>query len=206
VTNQVDFGHYSDDSVRLAVALVNTHEPTSDDTGEDLATAADLGRFLARHGLGSGMEPTEADLAAVHELRAKLRAVFAAPDETTAATTLNELLAGSEPVPRLSDHAGHWHLHVGSRAAGPAAQLRAITSLGLALVLAQEGKERLGLCADQDCVSVFVDSSKNLSRRYCSEGCANRANVRAYRARHRAPEARGPASVGPPRRIPPNPV
>jgi predicted RNA-binding Zn ribbon-like protein len=103
---------------------------------------------------------------------------------------VTELLADSEPVPRLSDHGGgRWHLHVGSRTAGPAARLRAITSLGLALVLAEEGRERLGLCADQDCGAVFVDSSKNLSRRYCCEGCSNRANVRAYRARHRAPEA-----------------
>jgi predicted RNA-binding Zn ribbon-like protein len=189
----VDFGHYRDDSVGLAAALVNTHEPTVDDSIEDLATTADLGRFLADHGLPAKGEPSATDLAAVHRLRAELRAVFAATDEATAAATLNELLAASEPVPRLSDHGGHWHLHVGSQQVGPAAQLRAITSLGLALVLAQEGNERLGLCADQDCVAAFVDGSKNSSRRYCSEGCANRANVRAYRARHRAPEEPGSA-------------
>ena len=186
----MNFGHYSDDSVGLAVALVNTHEPGVDDSGDDLSTTRDLERFLAEQGLAAETEPSEAELAAVHELRAELRAVFAAPDETTAAGALNELLADSEPVPRLSDHGGgRWHLHVGSRTAGPAARLRAITSLGLALVLAEEGRERLGLCADQDCGAVFVDSSKNLSRRYCCEGCSNRANVRAYRARHRAPEA-----------------
>jgi predicted RNA-binding Zn ribbon-like protein len=189
----VDFGHYGDDSVGLAVALVNTHEPTVDESSEDLATTADLGRFLADHGLSVEGEPRASDLVAVKELRAQLRAIFAAPDEGTAAARLNELLALSEPVPRLSDHGGHWHLHVGSRQAGPAAQVRAITSLGLALVLAEEGSERLGLCADQDCVAVFVDSSKNLSRRYCSDGCANRANVRAYRARHRP--QRGPGSA-----------
>ena len=186
----MNFGHYSDDSVGLAVALVNTQDARVDDSGDDLSTIRDLERFLSEHGLAAEAEPSEADLAAVHELRTELRAVFAAPDETTAAGALNELLAASEPVPRLSDHGGgRWHLHVGSRTAGPAARLRAITSLGLALVLADEGRERLGLCADQDCGAVFVDSSKNLSRRYCCEGCSNRANVRAYRARHRAPEA-----------------
>jgi predicted RNA-binding Zn ribbon-like protein len=31
-----------------------------------------------------------------------------------------------------------------------------------------------------------VDVSTNRSRRYCSDGCANRANVAAFRARLRA--------------------
>jgi predicted RNA-binding Zn ribbon-like protein len=188
----VDFGHYSDDSVALAVDLVNTSEPTVDDSSEELATTADLERFLADHGLTSTVEPRPADLLAVHALREQLRRVFAAPDDAEAAATLNELLAESDLAPRLSDHDGHhWHLHVASQEADAVAQLRAITSLGLALVLAQGGKERLGVCADQDCIDAFVDSSKNSSRRYCSEGCANRANVRAFRARARAEEAPG---------------
>lgn len=190
----MDFGHYSDDSVTLAVDLVNTSEPTVDDTSEELSSPADLARFLAAHGLTAAAEPTAADLVAAHALRERLRRIFAAPHDTAAAALLNELLAGSELAPRLSDHDGHhWHLHVASPEADAVAQLRAITSLGLALVLAQRGKERLGLCADQDCVDVFVDTSRNSSRRYCSEGCANRANVRAYRARARGAGATGPA-------------
>ena len=36
------------------------------------------------------------------------------------------------------------------------------------------------------CEHVYVDTSPNRSRRYCSERCSSRANVAAYRARRRA--------------------
>jgi predicted RNA-binding Zn ribbon-like protein len=35
---------------------------------------------------------------------------------------------------------------------------------------------------------VFVDTSPNQSRRYCSDRCSSRANVAAYRARQRLVE------------------
>ena len=37
-----------------------------------------------------------------------------------------------------------------------------------------------------DAADLFVDLSKNRSRRYCDRGCGNRANVAAYRARKAA--------------------
>ena len=36
------------------------------------------------------------------------------------------------------------------------------------------------------CTNVYVDTSPNQSRRYCSDRCSSRANVAAYRARRRA--------------------
>jgi len=47
------------------------------------------------------------------------------------------------------------------------------------------GWTRLGLCAAEDCQDVFVDTSRNSSRRFCSETCASRAGVAAYRSRQR---------------------
>jgi predicted RNA-binding Zn ribbon-like protein len=35
---------------------------------------------------------------------------------------------------------------------------------------------------------VFIDTSVNRTRRYCSDRCASRANVTAYRARKRGDE------------------
>jgi predicted RNA-binding Zn ribbon-like protein len=43
--------------------------------------------------------------------------------------------------------------------------------------------DRLRHCAAADCDNVLVDLSKNRSKRYCENGCGNRANVAAYRAR-----------------------
>ena len=44
--------------------------------------------------------------------------------------------------------------------------------------------DRLKTCAADDCESVYVDFSKNGSKRYCDTGnCGNRMNVIAYRRR-----------------------
>ena len=48
------------------------------------------------------------------------------------------------------------------------------------------GATRLGVCDASNCTHVFVDTSPNQSRRYCSDRCSSRANVAAYRARQRA--------------------
>ena len=45
---------------------------------------------------------------------------------------------------------------------------------------------RLGVCHASSCDNVFVDTSPNQSRRYCSDRCSSRANVAAYRARQKA--------------------
>ena len=42
------------------------------------------------------------------------------------------------------------------------------------------------ICSADDCEAVYIDYSKNGSKRYCDTGnCGNRANVAAYRARKR---------------------
>ncbi|WP_344845490.1 CGNR zinc finger domain-containing protein [Nonomuraea dietziae] len=58
--------------------------------------------------------------------------------------------------------------------------------MGLAAVVTELGVDRLGVCQAARCSRVFVDTSSNRSRRYCSERCASRANVAAYRARRRS--------------------
>ena len=58
--------------------------------------------------------------------------------------------------------------------------------LGLATLVCDLGPTRLGVCSASPCTNVYVDTSPNQSRRYCSERCSSRANVAAYRARQRA--------------------
>ena len=58
--------------------------------------------------------------------------------------------------------------------------------MGLANVVCDYGKTRLGVCRAVDCECVYVDVSRNAQRRFCSDACANRTNVAAFRAR-RAP-------------------
>ena len=61
--------------------------------------------------------------------------------------------------------------------------------LGLATLVCDLGPTRLGVCAAERCTNVYVDTSPNQSRRYCSERCSSRANVAAYRARQKAASA-----------------
>mgnify|MGYP006209976951 CR=1 FL=1 len=51
------------------------------------------------------------------------------------------------------------------------------------------GATRLGLCSEPRCDNVYVDTSPNQSRRYCSDRCSSRANVAAFRARQKAAAA-----------------
>ena len=64
-------------------------------------------------------------------------------------------------------------------------------AMAFADVIRTQQLERLRLCAADDCDNVHVDLSKNRSKRFCDTGnCGNRANVAAYRARKRDPDAR----------------
>ena len=57
--------------------------------------------------------------------------------------------------------------------------------MGLATIVTDLGVDRLGLCQAPPCRRAYLDTSSNRSRRYCSERCASRANVAAYRARQK---------------------
>jgi predicted RNA-binding Zn ribbon-like protein len=58
--------------------------------------------------------------------------------------------------------------------------------MGLAIIVVDYGATRLGVCGAERCDNVFIDTSPNRSRRYCSDRCSSRANVAAYRARRKA--------------------
>lgn len=55
-----------------------------------------------------------------------------------------------------------------------------------ALLLTSGEVDRVRLCEADDCGWLFVDASRNRSRRWCDmAGCGNLAKVRRFRARHR---------------------
>jgi predicted RNA-binding Zn ribbon-like protein len=57
--------------------------------------------------------------------------------------------------------------------------------MALAVVVAEYGNDRLGICQADRCEDVYVDTSRNRSRRYCDDACASRMNVAAYRTRQK---------------------
>ena len=100
---------------------------------------------------------------------------------------LNRLLSSSGATPRVSIHGDcPPHLHFEPLQAGTIDRLAANTAMGLSVVLCEFGAERLGVCASTTCHDAFIDFSRNCRKRFCSDGCAHRESVAAFRARQRA--------------------
>ena len=60
-------------------------------------------------------------------------------------------------------------------------------AMGLAWLVVAGQAGRVHTCESPTCSDVFVDLSRNRSRRYCdSRTCGNRLHVAAYRARKQA--------------------
>ena len=178
----VVFAHDTTAALLLAADLVNSAGPDTD----PLRDVPALEGFLNRHLVEPRIRATPADLDAVRALRPRLRAVWEAAGSGTRAGLVNALLEGSGARPRLVDHGGGWgwHLHVTGHDA--ALQHRIAAQAGFAFAdLIRSGEEgRLRGCEAPDCQAVFVDLSKNRSRRYCDTGnCGNRQHVAAYRER-----------------------
>jgi predicted RNA-binding Zn ribbon-like protein len=180
----VDFGHYTDESVSLAVDLVNSVGSISG--REYLGTPQAVRRFLRAHDVRVPTEISARDVEELHDVRQRLRAVFESSNDDEAKSRINSLLRDAGPVPEISDHDGRWHLHYVSRDEPLAHRVAGIAAMALATVVSEFGRERLGVCSAGDCLDVFVDTSRNLSRRYCDDACSTRTNVAAFRARHRS--------------------
>ena len=143
---------------------------------------------------------TERDLAVMRRAQRRLREVFQAGTsgrDAEAVAELNVLLETFPVQPRISGHdAGDWHMHVTSRGASVGAEYLAGAVWGLAVWLCQQGSERFGVCADDRCGNVYLDTSSNCCRRFCSERCATRSHVAAHRARKRAAGTADSAGAG----------
>ena len=133
------------------------------------------------------------DVSAVRRFVKELRPVFEASnagDERAVVERLNALLAKHPVTPYIAGHEpGKWHMHVADRQSSVAELLVAESLMGLSTLVCDLGATRLGVCDAAPCTNVFVDTSPNQSRRYCSDRCSSRANVAAYRARQKAATA-----------------
>jgi len=134
------------------------------------------------------VSPGEA--AAFLAVAASLRAVFeAVADGRTdaAAGLVNEMLARTGARPRLDRHDGEpWHLHFHGAEESLVTGWAAGCATGLAVVLGTDRQGRLGVCTAPRCDRVYVDTSRNATRRFCSTACQNRVKAAVFRAAHQA--------------------
>ena len=130
------------------------------------------------------------DVAVFRRAQRRLRDVFeygTSGRDSEAVTELNALLEAFPVQPRISGHDQRdWHMHVTSRGASVSAEYLAGAVWGLSVWLCEYGSARFGICADERCGNVYLDTSSNNCRRFCSERCATRSHVAAHRARKRA--------------------
>jgi predicted RNA-binding Zn ribbon-like protein len=133
---------------------------------------------------------SDRDCMLMRKFQRELRPVFEAGEEDRVSDVvggLNELMSRHPITPRISDHDAHdLHLHVATDNASVAELLVSESLLGLATLVCDLGPDRLGVCSAPPCANVYVDTSPNRSRRYCSDRCSSRANVAAFRARQKA--------------------
>lgn len=178
----MDFSHYTTKPVEMAITLSNTEGINHDHLSslEDLHTLLEPYRHLWE---GVAKDPAKRDLAQIRELRSRLREVIGASDETVAANGVNQLLETYGATPRVSTHSGVPHLHFEPLDSTMTSWLGAVTAMGLASVLVEHGLERFGMCDSETCNDVYVDTSRNRSRRHCSNTCSTREAVAAYRKR-----------------------
>jgi len=186
----VAFAHDTTAALLLAADLVNSGRPARDD--DLLPDAGALEAFLDKHGVEPRPRARPADLAAVRALRPRLRAVWQAAardqDLPTLADLVNRLLGDSGARPRLVDHGGGWgwHLHVAGHRAALGDRIAAQAGFAFADLVRLREADRLRRCEAPGCDAVFVDLTRNRSRRYCDTGnCGNRQHVAAYRERLR---------------------
>lgn len=178
----MDFSHYTTKPVELAVALVNTRGVETD----TLTDRAALEEFLDGYRdlwEGVAKPPHKNELDAVRALRESLREIIESEDEELASKRVNRLLDDFGATPRLSTHNGKPHLHFEPVETSIVCWLGAITAMGLASVIVEHGVDRFGVCGSSGCIDAYIDTSRNRSRRHCSNTCSTREAVAAYRKR-----------------------
>jgi len=187
----VNFDSHVDTVVTVAVSLVNALTPGEAHGREYQPPDADelAGAVTAalRDGSPTARAVTAQEATDLAVTAGWLRVVFnaaAAGDVDAAAMTVNALLAETGARPQLDRHDGEpWHLHFHGRTDSVAQGWAAGCATGLAVVLGTEMASRLGVCTAPRCDRVYVDVSRNGTRRFCSTACQNRVKAAAFRAR-----------------------
>ncbi|GAA1906198.1 CGNR zinc finger domain-containing protein [Streptantibioticus ferralitis] len=174
-----------------AVSLVNAltdgearGKPYAAPRGAELADAVDAA--LPRTSAGQrviGQEAATHLARTAREMRQVFEAVSAGHlDEAAAA--LNALLLSNGARPQLDRVEGEpWQLHFHGADDTLAVGWSAGCATGLAIAIGSDLAGRLGVCQATQCDRVYVDTSRNAARQFCSTPCQNRTKAAAFRAR-----------------------
>jgi predicted RNA-binding Zn ribbon-like protein len=183
----VNFDSYQDAVVTHAVELVNATtpgkrrgRPYTGPQGQALVAAVRGALPDARR---VGLPQAEK----VARWARRLRTVFeqvGRGDLDAAAHDVNALLDELRPTPHLDRHDGQpWHLHFHGWHDDFADAWAGSCTVAIATVLGGDYADRLGVCSAGECDRVYVDVSRNGTRRFCSTACQSRVKAAAHRTR-----------------------
>ncbi|MBM7774955.1 putative RNA-binding Zn ribbon-like protein [Actinokineospora baliensis] len=190
------FDSHDDGTVRAAALLVNAatpgeargrvYEPLS-----GLALREAVTEALRSAGAADLGVVTSATAQGLVEAATTLRGVFTAVASgglEDAVRLVNEAMAEHEVRPILLRHDDDptWHIHQLGTVGGLAGQWAGTCAAALSVVIGSPAATRLGLCTAPHCDRVYIDTSHNGTRRFCSTPCQNRVKTAAYRARSTA--------------------
>lgn len=172
----------TEQSLRAAVHLVNTLPGPGQ--ADMLTTPEELEAYLEVNPYTGRIRRDRAEIDAVRAIRPRLRRLWDV-DRDAAVPLVNEMLADGQALPRLVRHGGFdWHIHATSDDAPLGTRILVEAAMAFVDVIRSDEYGRVRICAADDCASVYVDFSRNGSKRYCDTGnCGNRMNVIAYRER-----------------------
>ncbi|MFC7496776.1 MULTISPECIES: CGNR zinc finger domain-containing protein [unclassified Nocardioides] len=190
MTGQLHFDSHVRVLTDVTCGLVNALTPGYDGghphaVPEDPAAA--VGAVLRRDDYRPAVSRREGDEFVV--MATRLRSVFEATDRSdtaSAVAVVNEMLDEFGTRPRLDPAAeGGWTLHFHGSDAGLVVGWGAGVAVGLAMAIGSGLAGRIGVCSASPCDRVYVDSSRNGGRRFCSPRCQSRVKAAAHRARAR---------------------
>jgi predicted RNA-binding Zn ribbon-like protein len=172
----MQFNTYTYAGAHIAVWLVNNPSPE----------APALATVLAGYDVHQPV-PTAAQVRALRPWTEHLRAIFEAGTVADKAERADALLIAADCRPRLVSHGAGlpYHFHYAPVRTGLIPRVKALTAAGLAHVIDDGAGSRLRACRRAGCGTVFIDTSRNGRRHFCSVRCANQVNVANHRLRRR---------------------
>ena len=177
------------ETTRPALALVNTRRNDHGAPIDDLATTADVGTWLARHGLAPDARVDNAALVAIRDLRDAVRELLEAridgrAPEPAAVETVNAAATAAPTVRRLtwtSPGNPRQESHRPGVVGVPLA--RAILASDAIDLVTGPAHSDLLACAAPGCVRLLLRDHPR--RRWCSTRCGDRVRANRYYHRHR---------------------
>lgn len=123
---------------------------------------------------------------ALADLACRLRDAIVAPTPADTVTRINAMIRRYGAQPYLVDDVDQpFHLHFHGTGGSRVGELGGEFATALALIVDGYGTDRFGQCQAQRCEAVYVDLTRNGSRRFCGAACTARAKSAAYRTRRR---------------------